>query len=214
VAKKADLEAAHTRYADLTRQAVGLEAAHDYHAALRLAEECLTVLRDALAYQRRFLKTAQSASTAVDRILRLAPPLFARRSLDTLEAYFQGLKKADRAAFPNLPDGITAARQTLALAVRLWSELAQPPDTQTHPAAPDRVAAGIITVWVNAGLVARVSREGSTRYALVTDLRRGAWGKCPGCGSLRRASTVDLLYPLSCPSCGRQSEFVITQRVL
>jgi len=99
VVKKADLESAYARHIDHVRQAATAEADRDYREALRRAEASLQYLRDALIYQRRYQKISHPQVAATDLILRLAPPLFARRSLDALEAATQGRTKAERAAF-------------------------------------------------------------------------------------------------------------------
>lgn len=214
MAKKADLEVAYSRHDNLCRQAATLEAQSDYRSALQRAESGLSTLRDALTYQRRYLKVAQPPLTAADRIMRLAPPLFARRSLDALEAYCDGRAKAERAAFPGLTQQLAAARQTLALAVRLWSEMNVTPAAPIYPPATDRTSAGITDVWLAMGLVVRAGPAGATVYKVVTDLWRDAVGKCSGCGCIRQAAAVQLLEPMACPSCNERRSFVITRRVL
>jgi len=123
MAKKVDLEAAYRRNDELCRRAVQAETIGDLRAALRLSESCLALLRDALAYQRRYLPTALQPTFAVDRVLSLAPPLFAYRSLDALALYSESRTKAEIATLTDLPGRLIIARQVLSGAIRMWSTL-------------------------------------------------------------------------------------------
>jgi hypothetical protein len=85
VAKKAELEAsfltAHARCAE----AAAAEADLDFPRALRQAEAALPLVRESIAYPRRYHKVEAPNLPAVDLILRFAPPAFARRSLDAVD---------------------------------------------------------------------------------------------------------------------------------
>lgn len=146
MAKKSELEAAYSQCGDLSHQAARAAARHDYRSALALAARCLPRLSDELNYQRRFLKPDRFALPPADLILRFAPPLFARRPLDELAEWVAGLSKAERSAVPELPGRLAEARQRLATAVRLWSDLDRPIPHANSDAA-------LLRFWVAAGLV-------------------------------------------------------------
>lgn len=214
VARKAELEAAYTVHNEYCEQADLYEAKQDYRAALQHAEYSLPTLPHAITFQRRFLKNARPALPAVARIIRLAPPLFARRALDVLAAYIDGRSKTERTALPDLPDQLAAARRTLAYAVRLWSQFNDALTVPAHALDADPVASEIIQVWFAMGLIFRTQSEKSSAYRVVTNPRRDALGKCPGCGALKQAPLLQLLEPLRCPSCNQSYSFVVLRRVL
>jgi hypothetical protein len=214
VARKAELEAVYTVHKEYCEQADLYEAKQDYQAALQHAEYSLPTLPHAITFQRRFLKTTQPALPAVDRIIRLAPPLFARRSLDALAAYIDGRSKAERAALPGLPNQLAAGRRSLAFAVRLWSQFNDASAIPSHTPDADPAASEIIRVWFAMGLIFRTRSEKSSVYRVVTNPRRDALGKCPGCGASKQAPLLQLLGPLRCPSCNQSNSFVVLRRVL
>jgi hypothetical protein len=214
VARKAELEAAYIVHNEYCDQAELYEAKQDYHAALQHAEFGLSQLQHTLTFQRRFLKIARPALPTVDRIVRLAPPLFARRSLDALAAYIEGRSKADRTAFPDLPDRLADARRTLTFAVHLWSHLSEALAVPAHTLDTDSRAPAIIKIWFAMGLIFRVRSENTSVYRVVTNPRRDALGKCPGCGASRQAPLLQLLEPLQCHSCNQSYSFAILRRTL
>lgn len=213
--KKAELETAYEAHTGFTRRAAKAEAERDYRSAIRDATESLSTLKLANAFHRRFIKTDRPPVAAVDMMLRLAPPLFARRSIDALEECVAGWKKPELAVLPGFAERITECRRGLRLAIDLWSALG---DENTPPVGRGRsdstATADILGFWVQAGLVVRVGTAGVARFRKVTDLRRDAWGKCPACGHAKRAVNADLLRPSECPTCRGQHPFVITKRVV
>jgi hypothetical protein len=214
VAKKADLEAAYNRYGVICAEVGRAEQQRDYFAVLQQAETSLSHLRAAIAYQRRYLAVDRPSLPTVDRLLRYAPPLFARRSLDALEAWLGEGKRAERAAYPHLPEQLSAARRAMSLAARLWSEWHVQGPTSLQLSGPDvKAAEAIARVWVTVGAFTR-GLSGAVPYTPVTNLRRDAWGKCHGCGHMYRAKIVALLKPLSCPQCKQVCHFVIAKRAV
>ena len=199
MAKKSELHADYNRCGDLSRRARLARDANDFRSALALAVEALPHLSGAVAYQRRFVKPEQVALPPAELILRLAPPLFARRPLVALAAWAGGLTRAGRAAVPDLPARLEAARGRHAAAVRAWAGF------PARPAPP----AAVLKVWLAAGLVERSSAGGFRR---VSDPGRTAVGKCPTCGRRVVATLRGLLGPVTCLGCGRPQRFAVIAR--
>ena len=214
MAKKAELESAYIRHANLCRAATEAEARRDYSTALRTAELGLKYLPFAIAYHRKFLPTHQPVNGSVDCVLRLAPPLFARRSLDALQVYAESRKKTERSHLPDLPDRIHTAREQMALAAQIWSGFSSSRTIFPEPKEHARTTSWLIEVWTGMGLIVAKGSGTTKGYAFVTDLSRDTWARCSACGVMRRAPALVLLDPSVCPSCGRQSEFVLAQRIV
>jgi hypothetical protein len=208
VAKKADLELAAGEHAAQLVRAVRAEADRNHRESLALAVASLATIQEAMAFHRRFVKAGDPPVAAVDRVLRLAPPLFARPALDALAAAVAGWKKADRESLPGLAERLSAARREMAAAAELWAGLR----AGSAPARPVDGRDRFVAVWVEMGLLVPVGRRPTSRFVPVTDLRRASWGKCPGCGHQQRTATLDLLKPIRCDSCRRVAPFVLTRR--
>jgi hypothetical protein len=209
VAKKADLEASfracQTRCAEATRA----EGQGDYARVLERAESTLPLLRESIAYLRRYQKVKAPYLPSVDLILRYAPPLFARRSLDAVDGWFAGASRPERAAYPDLPDRLDAARRRLALAVRVWPAW---PAAAVRQATDAAEVSGLLDLWMRYGTVARKPGTAPPVYAPVTHPRRRARGKCARCGRSDEAAWADLLVPRICPHCRTEAVFVIVAR--
>ena len=207
VAKKADLEASfrtcQTRCAEATRA----EADGDYSRALERAVAALPLLREYIAYLRRYQKVEAPHLPPVDLILQYAPPLFARGVLDTLDAWLAEAGRAERAAYPDLPGRLEAARRRLALAIRVW-----PAWPVTAPSPDGSDATELLRFWTRYGAVARRPGTDAPIFEPVTHPRRSALGKCPGCRRTHETVWAALLDPSPCPHCRAAGPFVIVAR--
>jgi hypothetical protein len=210
VAKKADQEAAHSRYTSLLDEAKTAERNKDFHIVVTRAEAALPSQRDSLAFQRRYLKIERPPLPAVDLLTRYAPPLFAYRVLDALEAWIAECKKAERDAYPHLRGQLETARQVMATASRVWSAWQADLDT---PAGEDKATVtALAKVWSSAGAIIRRPDTTKKTYAVVTRVHQEVWGKCPSCGRPHRATYLAMLEPLACPGCAKRGTFTITKR--
>lgn len=176
VAKKVDLEASFRACQAHCAEAMRSEADGDYPRALARAETALPLVRESVAFLRRYQKVEAPQLPAVDLILRCAPPLFARRALDAVAAWLAELNRAERAAYADLPDRVAAARRRLALAVRVWPTW---PATATPAVAPADAAdvARLFDVWTRSGAIARRPGTSPAVYEPVTHPRRPVRGK-------------------------------------
>jgi len=211
VAKKVDLEASFRACSARCAEAARAEAASDYPRVLDQAESTLPLLRQYIAYLRRYQKVEAPHLPSVDLILTYAPPIFGRRSLDLVDAWFAEGSRTERAAYPDLPDRLATARGRLALAVRLWPMW--PATVGTPISAPDAAEAALLfDVWTRCGAIARRPGVSPPAYAPVTHPRRRARGKCPHCGRADEAAWADLLDTRRCPHCRAEGPFVIVAR--
>lgn len=207
MAKRAVLEASHFNRERMGREAEAFESNREYRAALERAEAAVPHFSDSIAYQRRFLKCSPSIPE-VDRILRLAPPLFAHRSLATLQAYCDARKKLEREAIPDLENRLDRAREILEEAARVWSELFADRFTSSHEVRLGRRFEPVLEVWKLMGAITRTSEDRESRHTVVTNMSRPVRAKCAGCGRVGRAPTAKLLEPRTCPACRQRCWFV------
>jgi hypothetical protein len=210
VAKKADLEASFRACSARCAEATRAEADGDYARVLERAESTLPLLRESIAYLRRYQKVTAPYLPSVDLILRYAPPLFAGQSLDAVAGWFSGASWPERAAYPDLPGRLDAARRRLALAVRVWPAW---PAAAAPQAADPAGASELQEFWMRYGAVARRPGAAPPAYEPVTHPRRWARGKCSRCGRSDEAEWADLLAPRTCPHCRAETEFVIVARI-
>ena len=211
MAKKIDLEASFRACQARAAEAARAEANDDYHHALDVAASTLPLLRESFAYLRRYQKVEAPQLPTVELILRCAPPLFARRALDTVDEWFTELNRAERTTYHDLPGRLAAARRRLALAVRVWPSWPATTPPQVAPADANDVAR-LFDVWTRYGAIARRPGTAPPVYEPVTHPLRRARGKCPTCGRADEAGWAALLGPRPCPHCRATGEFVIVAR--
>lgn len=212
MAKKAELEASFRATQARCAEAARAEADGDFSRVLERAEAAIPLLRESIAFLRRYHKVRFPNLPAVDLILRYAPPLFARRSLDAIDRWFAGASRAERAAYPDLADRLAAARRLLDLAVRVWpcvSAAARQPTSAPNTAEATR----FLDLWVRMGAVARRHGSQPPAYEPVTHQRRQARGKCPRCARSTEAAWAELLFPFACPHCRATGQFVLVARI-
>lgn len=211
MAKKVDLEASFRACQARTAEAVRAEADGDFPRALDRAEGTLPVLREYVAFLRRYQKVEAPQLPAIEVILRCAPPLFARRALDAVDAWLAELNRTERVAYAHLPDELASARRRLALAVRVWPRWPATGPAPTPPADAEDVAR-LFDVWTRCGAIARRPGTAPATYEPITHPRRRARGKCPACGRTDEAEWAGLLGPRTCPHCRVTGSFVILAR--
>lgn len=211
MAKKADLEASFRACQARTAEAARAEVDGDYPRALDRAKGTLPLLREYVAFLRRFQKVEAPQLPAVEVILRCAPPLFARRALDAVDAWLAELNRAERAACRDLPDQTVAARRRLALAVRVWPRWPATGPAPVPPADAEDVAR-LFDVWTRCGAITRRPGTAPPVYEPVTHPRRRARGKCPACGRTDEVEWMALLGSRACPHCRTVGTFVIVAR--
>jgi hypothetical protein len=209
VAKKADLEASFRACSARCAEAARAEADGDYPRALDRAEAALPLLREYVAFLRRYQKVEAPGLSPVDLIVRYAPPMFAGRSLDAVDAWVAEANRAERAAYPDLPDRLAEARRRLALAVLVWPVWPAAARNRHVDAAG---AADLLDFWTRYGAVAHRPGTAPPVYEPVTHPRRRARGKCPTCGRADEAEWAALLGPRACPHCRATGEFAIVAR--
>lgn len=212
MATKAELQADHERCEQIRRGVFALETAREFPRAVAQAETVLPHQHASVSFQRRFLKTSQPTTPAVDVILRYAPAFFLSKALDAVQQWYDGGTKAERTALPDMPQQIETARKVLAHAVELWGVLAEHPSAVLRPPATPLTVA-VIPLWLSATVIALRPQEPST-YIRVSDARRNAVAKCSGCGNERAAPLAELLEPTTCHRCKKRCAFVLTRRVL
>jgi hypothetical protein len=179
---------------------------------LEKAESTLPLSREAIAYLRRYQQVAAPRLVSVEQILRYAPPLFARRSLDAVDRWFKEASRTERKAYPDLPEQLQAARRVMALAGQLWPSwraAAPPPARRGDP----KLVTQLMDFWVSYGAVARRDNVTPPVYQLVTHPQRDARGKCARCGREKAAKWIELLGESVCPHCRAISAFVMVARI-
>jgi hypothetical protein len=209
VARKADLEASFRACSARCAEAARAEADGDYPRVLEAVAVALSVLHDYVAFLRRYQKVEAPGLPPIDLIVRYAPPMFAGRSLDAVDAWLAGANRAERAAYPDLSDRLAAARRRLALAVVVWPAW---PAAAPNRHADAAGAADLLEFWTRYGAVARRPGAAPPVYEPVTHPHRRARGKCPTCGRAGEAEWAALVGPRTCPHCRATGEFVIVAR--
>jgi len=212
VAKKADLEASFREYSARCAEAARAEVDRDYPRVLESAESTLPLAREAIAYLRRYQRVPAPRLVSVSQILRYAPPLFARRSLDRVDKWFAEGSRAERKAYPDLPEQLQAARRVMALAARLWPSwrAAAPPVARGDD---PKVMMQLMDVWTSCGAVVRREDARASTFQLVSHPQRRALGKCVRCGHEKEDKWIELLGEGMCPHCRAISSFVILARI-
>jgi len=169
-------------------------------------------LREAIAYLRRYQQVATPRLLSVAQILRYAPPLFARRSLDRVDQWYSEGSRNERKAYPDLPEQLQAARRTMALAARLWPSWRAATPAATRGEDP-KLSAQLLDFWASYGALVRRDNATPGVCHLVTHSKRQVRGKCARCGQEKPAKWVELLDASMCPSCRAISTFVIVARM-
>jgi len=200
----------------MCHEADALESAWELRKALERAEAAIPFFSDSIAYQRRFLKI-EPRLPDVGRILRLAPPLFAHRTLAALQTYCDCRKKLERETIPELADRIEQARRELSHAVGLWARLFDNSPSTMSDTLIDHTARSLCEIWRAMGVIqyqteAASNSEVGARIVPTTQLRRNVRAKCSGCGKRGQAPTERFLEPRTCPSCKQRGWFVIYHR--
>ncbi|MDY3550975.1 hypothetical protein R5W24_000045 [Gemmata sp. JC717] len=211
MATKAELEAGYERYRAACAATTQAEARNDLRGAIRTAETSLPLVHPAMAYRRRYL-TAEPIAPTLDVLLRNAPPLFLRASLDAVEAWYLSGTRTERAALPDVPGRLTAARGRLAQAVALWGRLSAVPGVQIDLDPACLTSPEIVRVWLAEGAVTVAPAPGALRYTRTSDPHRPAHGKCSGCGHVVGVPLVRLLDPFPCAACRHTCPFVLTHQ--
>jgi hypothetical protein len=211
MATKTELEELHNRYHDSVGRVAQAEAKREYQAAIELAEASLPLVHPDVTYQRRILKSDHPTAPTVDSLLRIAPPLFSRSSLDILEKWFLTGTRTERNSLPDMMSRIEMGRLLLGRATELWSYLSTTPRSSLRIENLPRLEADMVTLWLNAGLVIRIPRAGTFAYMRVSDTRRLVAGKCDQCGDEQIAPKSHLLDRFRCPTCRQRCQFVITR---
>jgi hypothetical protein len=210
MAKKAELEASFRKCSALCTEAVQAEADNDFTRLLDRAGATLPLLRESIAFLRRYQKIEAPNLPSVDLILRYAPPMFATRSLDSVDEWFAASSRSERKTYPDLPDRLADARRLLTLAVRVWPPW--PAVAQSEVKAEGAEVAQLFNFWSRYGAVVKQPGRTPTTFAPVTHPRCRARGKCPTCGRSDEAAWADLLVRRTCPHCNCAGQFVIVAR--
>jgi hypothetical protein len=212
MATKSELEDIYNRYRESIGRVARAEADRDYRNAVQFAEASLPLVHPAVTYQRRFLKSDHPTAPTVDSLLRYAPPLFLRGSLDAVEKWYSSGTRTERNSLPDVMERVEIARFFLRRATELWSILVAGPMSTLGSEGLTLAESELVAVWVSAGFVRRKELASRVDFIRTSDPRRPMRGKCTRCGASQEATLPQLLDPFPCPACRRPCQFVITSR--
>ncbi len=212
--KKEELERDAARYDALVSRARELLRGGLYREAVTLAREAWPHIDGMMRFKQKYEDREFTSLAAIDLVLKYAPLLMDRQSLDELEKLLKDCRRIEKNTKQNLGAKLSEARSVLWNAHRLWDYLEMHPDSRQDELR--RVLGGdqefwrsISEEWDRMGLVERRPEGGSYRLSLATRLGKIVRGKCPGCGGSMEAPKAMFFEPMSCPGCGGEVLFVI-----
>jgi phage FluMu protein Com len=167
-----------------------------------------------MQYERKYSVKEFFTIESIEIVLKFAPLVFDRQSLNKLEALLTGQRRIEKNTSADLAEKLTAARTLMSTAYRIWSYLEKSPDCREdaldavlgkQPGASNKV----VKAWAEMELVHRIPDNRSHRIVLATRLSETIRGKCSSCGVVARATKVKFLKEVECPNCKSTSTFVI-----
>ena len=212
---KAELEFDATRY----RLAVSLmrktHQSGEVLAAIKIAVEACEFADGMMQFEKRFEKRLERKSVeTIDFVLRFAPLVFDRTSLERVGSLLKEQKRIDKVATDDLAADLQQAFELMWEAHKLWKLLrANPgfPQDQLRiklGGSQDRWRA-ISEAWEELGLIQRVPSSNSYLLAPATQLTGQARGTCSACGAIGKASMGAFLDNITCPKCKANTAFVL-----
>jgi hypothetical protein len=211
MAKKGDLGLAFQEYSGREAEAVRAKTAGDFAAVLQQAQSAIPLLRDTIAYLRRYHKVLPAQLWAIELILQYAPPMFSRRSLDKVSAWLADTNRTERAAYPDLPARLETAWRRLSLAARIWPSIVASPVLATPADDPSEVRQ-IMAFWVKYGAVTEQVIAGRSHFRLTTHRDCAIRAKCAKCGHLAHAKWSEMLGNKQCHRCRTNSPIAFVAR--
>jgi hypothetical protein len=212
--KKAAMEAHHAEYGARMSAARTAERDGLYREAMSHALSAWEFIDGMMQYAKRYEERSVDSVSAIDLVLRYAPLLLDRKSLDTLEGLLKEYRRIERDVEADMGGKLAKARANLWENHRLWAHLETNGDVRQdelrrHLGGEQERWRAVSEAWEAMGLVHRRPEGGSYRVELSTRLGQVVKAKCPRCGKAQDAPKAMFLEELACPKCHRKVEFVL-----
>jgi hypothetical protein len=183
--------------------------------AIRVTVASLEFVDGMMQFERRFEDRSERKTVeTIDYILRYAPLVFERNSLEIVAGILKSQKRIDKHASADLAENLRKATELTWEARRLWTELEQESEVtqdklrKNFGGEQDRWR-GIAEMWDEMGLIQRIPERNSYRISLTTRVTQIVRGKCPSCGATGKAAMGSFLEMITCPRCKSTSAFVL-----
>jgi hypothetical protein len=147
-------------------------------------------------------------------VLRYAPLLFDRNSLNELQLLADRRKRADKEGTARLSQNVEEARIRLKLAHQLWTYIEDHPDITEIQLQKDlnidqATFHSITQDWLEMNVIRRQVDGAISGLSLTTRLGEIVRGKCSRCGDVEQAPKALFLEPMDCPRCRNKVTFVL-----
>lgn len=214
---KAELEFDASRHHQLMAQARAALKAELFDAAVKIAVSAWQHVDGMMQYDRRWgLKSDFESIDSIEIVLRYAPLLFDRDSLDTLADLLKAQKRIDRNASADIAADLAEANATLRDAYKLWCHLEtereiRQDDLRRRFGGDQDKWRWMAETWASMGLLTRVAEAGSYRLSLASRLDADTRCMCGSCGAKGKAAKFNLLHEIQCPKCKVTACFILLQ---
>ncbi|MES2794278.1 MAG: hypothetical protein V4719_31985 [Planctomycetota bacterium] len=182
--------------------------------ALELAESSWPFIDGMMQYERKYENRESFTIDGIEIAFKLAPLLLQLEILDRLEALLLSQRRIAKNATTDVVEQLSAAKQLLSRAHRLWDHLEQFGKVQQDQLRRDLGGSqdewrALAEVWESMGFITRFPSRGSYRLSLVTEMDAEILGKCPACGNFAEAPKILFLETTACPECHADVMYVL-----
>jgi hypothetical protein len=211
---KAEMEVHRAQYYELIAKARAARQEGLYREAVELAMSSWNYIDGMMQYERKYEDKEFGSIEGIDMVLKYAPMLFDRESLDKLEVVLKNQRRIERDTSADMANKLAEARMLMWDARRMWDYLEQHPQSRQDElrvvlGGNQEQWRGMAEAWDQMGLLCRRPDGGSYRLTLVTGPEDVLRGKCPSCGLVARAPRSRLLSEVVCPNCHKAVSFVV-----
>ena len=212
---KAELQSDATRYRSALSSMSKAHKEGDVLKAIKLAVDASEYIDGMMQFEKRFEKRVERRSVeTIDYILKYAPLVFDRQSLETVGALLKAQKRIDKVATDDLAADLAQAIAMMWNAHRLWKVIKETPgmpqdQLRVRLGGKQEVWREIAESWDDLNLIHRIPSGGSYVLSIATSLATQIGGKCSSCGSTGKASVGTFLEDIMCPRCNHKTTFVM-----
>ena len=214
MATKAELAQDCTEYSRLLTLARNALRQGDIGQAIGFAVSSWPRIDGMMQFERKYSAREFDTVETIEIVLKYAPFIFDKQSLDSLEELLTEKKRIEKNTHDDLAEKLAEARRLMWDARRLWNHIERQPNCRQDELRSalqgnQEQWRGFAECWHSIGLLQRTPESNSYRLAFVTNLEDQAAAKCPACGVVGRARKARLLDAASCPKCKQNVHFLI-----
>jgi len=214
---KNEMEAHHVEYNRLSEEVRKAQARGLYGDAIKLAKDSWSHIDGMLQYARRHLKVEISSIDTIEVVLKYAPLLFDKSSLDEIGTLLKECRTVEKNTSENMGEKLSNARDLMWNAHRLWNHIEHHScvyqNTLRDTLGGDQDQwRRMVELWEKMGLLRRQRTGTSCQLSLATRFGELVTGKCQFCGELAEAPKAMFLEKVTCTQCSQHVLFVILDK--